>query len=137
MGDASFADQPHDAVDMGSNRLYPDCGQVWLIPFSLPCADYLIDPLALTDLTPPWPPFEDLAVVKALHVAEYGLLCLRRGYGVCLVDRFRTRVAKQRLGPTSGLRAAQLPRGPPGDPRPCTRSIRVKGTVQDATAIEC
>lgn len=95
---ASLANQPRLAVDTESNSLYAYREQVCLIQVSIPGADYLIDPLALIDLTPLWRLFEDPAVEKVLHAAEYDLLCLRRDHGVRLANLFDTRVASRTLG---------------------------------------
>ncbi len=52
-----LADQPIIAVDTESNSLFAYREQVCLIQFSTPEADYLVDPLALTDLSPLGPDF--------------------------------------------------------------------------------
>lgn len=95
---AALADQPRLAVDTESNSLHAYRERVCLIQVSIPGADYLIDPLALRDLAPLWELFEDSAVEKVFHAAEYDLLCLRRDYGVRLANLFDTRVASRTLG---------------------------------------
>lgn len=93
-----LADQPIIAVDTESNSLFAYREQVCLIQFSTPEADYLLDPLALTDLSPLGPIFADPHVQKTFHAAEYDLLCLKRDFGFGFSNLFDTMLAARILG---------------------------------------
>lgn len=90
--------QPRIAVDTESNSLHAYRERVCLIQFSIPASDYLVDPLALEDLSTLAPLFLDPAIEKTFHAAEYDLLCLKRDYGFGLLNLFDTRVASRTLG---------------------------------------
>lgn len=71
----------HLAIDTESNSLHAFQEQVCLIQISIPGSDYLVDPLALQDLTPLSSLFSDSKIEKTFHAAEYDLLCLNRDFG--------------------------------------------------------
>lgn len=92
------------AVDTESNSLHAYREQVCLIQFSTLQADYLVDPLAIADLTPLGKVFANPQIEKIFHAAEYDLICLKRDFGFCLVNIFDTRWAVRLLGyPGDGL----------------------------------
>jgi ribonuclease D len=93
-----LADQPIIAVDTESNSLYAYREQVCLIQFSTPQADYLVDPLALDDLSPLGEIFDDGRIQKTFHAAEYDLLCLKRDFSFNFQNLFDTMVAARILG---------------------------------------
>ena len=93
-----LADQPIIAVDTESNSLFAYREQVCLIQFSAPETDYLLDPLALTDLSPLEPIFADPHIQKTFHAAEYDLLCLKRDFGFSFNNLFDTMLAARILG---------------------------------------
>jgi ribonuclease D len=94
------------AVDTESNSLYAYTEQVCLIQISVPGTDYLVDPLALGDLSGLGPILADPAVLKVLHGAEYDLVVLRRDFGFTLDHLFDTMWASRILGwPAHGLAA--------------------------------
>lgn len=95
---ARLADQPFIAVDTESNSLYVYQEQVCLIQFSIPGADFLVDPLALTDLSPLAPLFADPRHEKIFHAAEYDLICLKRDFGFTIENIFDTMLAARMLG---------------------------------------
>jgi ribonuclease D len=96
--------QPRIAVDTESNSLYAYREQVCLIQFSTPEADYLVDPLALADISPLGPIFSDPEIEKVFHAVEYDLICLQRDFGFNLVNLFDTMQAARILGyPSVGL----------------------------------
>jgi ribonuclease D len=72
--------------------------QVCLIQFSTGDTDYLVDPLALTDLTPLSPIFADPKIEKIFHAAEYDIICLKRDFGYKFANIFDTMVASRVLG---------------------------------------
>lgn len=86
------------AVDTESNSLYAYREQVCLIQFSIPQADYLVDPLALDDLSPLGPIFHEPAIEKVFHAAEYDLICLKRDFSFEFNHLFDTMVAARILG---------------------------------------
>ncbi|MBL8090061.1 MAG: ribonuclease D [Anaerolineales bacterium] len=96
--------QPRVAVDTESNSLHAFREQVCLLQFSTPNADYLVDPLALTDMSLLAPIFSNLNIEKVFHAAEYDLICLRRDFGFSFANIFDTMHAARVLGyPAVGL----------------------------------
>jgi ribonuclease D len=86
------------AVDTESNSLYAYREQVCLIQFSIPEEDYLVDPLALKDLSALGPLFANPRIEKIFHAAEYDLLCLDRDFGFTFENLFDTMVAARIMG---------------------------------------
>ncbi len=86
------------AVDTESNSLHAYREQVCLIQFSTTQEDFLVDPLALRDLSPLGPIFAHPEIEKVFHAAEYDLICLRRDFGFKFNNLFDTMVAASILG---------------------------------------
>jgi ribonuclease D len=86
------------AVDTESNSLFAYQEQVCLIQFSTPEMDYLVDPLALEDLSPLGEVFSAEGTEKVFHAAEYDLICLSRDFGFEFANLFDTMVAARILG---------------------------------------
>lgn len=86
------------AVDTESNSLFAYQEQVCLIQFSIPGQDYLVDPIALPDLSPLAGLFEDPAIEKIFHAAEYDLICLKRDFDFKFNNIFDTMQAARILG---------------------------------------
>jgi ribonuclease D len=86
------------AVDTESNSLHAYREQVCLIQFSTPEIDYLVDPLALDDLSPLAPVFSNPGIEKVFHAVEYDLICLNRDFGITVVNIFDTMQAARILG---------------------------------------
>lgn len=98
--------QPALAVDTESNSLYAYRERVCLIQISIPGSDYLVDPLALHDLSGLGPLLADPSVLKVLHGAEYDLSVLHRDFGFTLANLYDTMWASRILGwPAHGLAA--------------------------------
>ena len=96
--------QSRVAVDTESNSLHAFREQVCLIQFSSTNADYLVDPLALKDLSGLAPIFADPNIEKIFHAAEYDLVCLRRDFGFTFANLFDTMHTARVLGyPAVGL----------------------------------
>jgi ribonuclease D len=92
------------AVDTESNSLHAYREQVCLVQFSIPRADYLVDPLVLLDLRPLAELFADPGIEKIFHAAEYDLICLRRDFNFSFSNLFDTMLAARILGrPAVGL----------------------------------
>jgi ribonuclease D len=103
---AHLRDEPALAVDTESNSLYVYREQVYLIQVTVPGTDYLIDPLALNDISALGPLLSDPGVLKVLHGAEYDLTVLNRDFGFTLANLFDTMWASRILGwPAHGLAA--------------------------------
>jgi ribonuclease D len=85
-------------VDTESNSLHAYRERVCLLQISVPERDHLVDPLAVPDLSPLKPFFENPRVEKIFHAAEYDLLCLRRDFGFRVSGLFDTHAASRSLG---------------------------------------
>lgn len=90
--------QPIIAVDTESNSLFAYQEQVCLIQFSTETDDYLVDPIALRDLSPLGPVFANPEIEKVFHAAEYDVLCLKRDFGFEFAHLFDTMLAARILG---------------------------------------
>jgi ribonuclease D len=93
-----FLSYPILAVDTESNSLHAYKERVCLIQFSTPETDYLIDPLALVDLSPLADVFDSPDIKKIFHAAEYDIICLKRDYGFSFQNIFDTMIAARVLG---------------------------------------
>jgi len=93
--------QPVVAIDTESNSLYAYQEQVCLIQISTVDKDYLVDPLALKDLSELSGLFESPEIEKVFHAAEYDLMCLMRDYGFRFNNIFDTMLAGRALGISS------------------------------------
>jgi ribonuclease D len=92
------------AIDTESNSLHAFREQVCLIQISIPGSDYLVDPLALRDLSPMASLFSNEKIEKTFHAAEYDLLCLNRDFDFNIHNIFDTMQAARILGyPAVGL----------------------------------
>lgn len=95
--------QPLVAVDTEGDSLYSYFDKVCLIQFSIPEADYVVDPLnANVSILAPF--FADESIQKVFHAAEYDFLSLKRDYGFTFANLFDTMLAARVLGwPRYGL----------------------------------
>jgi ribonuclease D len=101
-----LAREPAVGVDTESNSLFAYRERVCLIQFSTPDQDYILDPLALDDLSALGALFANPAQQKIFHAAEYDLICLKRDYDFKFANVFDTMVAARTLGwPRLGLGA--------------------------------
>jgi ribonuclease D len=89
--------EPVVAVDTESNSLFAYQERVCLIQFSTRQEDYLVDPLALTDLSVLAPLFANPQIEKVFHAAEYDLLCMKRDFGFDFANLFDTMLAARIL----------------------------------------
>jgi ribonuclease D len=90
--------EPVIGVDTESNSLFAYQERVCLVQFSTDLDDYLVDPLALSDLSPLGPVFADPAIEKVFHAGEYDLICMKRDYGFDFINLFDTMLAARILG---------------------------------------
>jgi ribonuclease D len=86
------------AVDTEANSLFAYREQVCLIQISSPSADFIIDPLALNDLSALGDLFNNPAIEKVFHASEYDLLILYEDYQFEFQNLFDTMIAAQILG---------------------------------------
>ncbi|MFA5835796.1 MAG: HRDC domain-containing protein [Bellilinea sp.] len=93
--------QPRVAVDTESNSLFAYMEQVCLIQFSIPGSDFMVDPIALPDLSPLAKLFSDPKIEKIFHAAEYDLICLKRDFNFEFNSVFDTMQAARILGRTN------------------------------------
>lgn len=93
-----LARHPRLAVDTESNGLHAYKEQVCLIQFSTPDTDYLLDPLALPNLSVLAPIFANPAIEKTFHAAEYDLICLKRDFDFTVNNIFDTMQAARIIG---------------------------------------
>lgn len=101
-----LAASPTVAVDTESNSLHAYRERVCLIQFSTATADYIVDPLALADLSALAPFFASPAHEKIFHAAEGDLLGLGRDFRFTFANVFDTMSAARTLGwPHVGLAA--------------------------------
>ena len=89
---------PIIAVDTESNSLFAYQEQVCLIQFSTVDADYLVDPLAIQDMSPLGAVFANPDIEKVFHAAEYDVICLKRDFQYEFNNLFDTMVASRILG---------------------------------------
>ena len=92
------------AVDTESNSLYAYNERACLIQLAVPGQDYLVDPLALGDLSPLGRLFAEPGIEKVFHAAEYDVMVLRRDFGYRFANLFDTMIASRIVGwPHYGL----------------------------------
>lgn len=92
------------ALDTESNSMHAYRGQVCLIQLSTRKQDYIIDPLAITDMQPFGRLLQSPTIEKIFHAAEYDLICMQRDFGFSVVNVFDTMLASRLLGvPNVGL----------------------------------
>ena len=90
--------QPTIAVDTESNSLHAYKERVCLIQFSTREEDFIVDPIAITNLDILQPVFANHSVEKVFHAAEYDLIGLWRDFGWKVNSIFDTMVAARALG---------------------------------------
>lgn len=86
------------AVDLESDSLYHYYDKLCLLQLSAEGTDYIIDPLAVSDLSPLAPVFADRGIEKIFHAAENDLTLLHRCLGFEVVGIFDTQLAAQVVG---------------------------------------
>ncbi|PKO14160.1 MAG: hypothetical protein CVU39_15310 [Chloroflexi bacterium HGW-Chloroflexi-10] len=95
-----LSQQKSIAVDTESNSLYAYEEKICLIQFSTTSTDYLVDPLALIDISPLGLIFSDTQIEKIFHAAEYDIMCLKRDFNFSFNNIFDTMIASRTLGRT-------------------------------------
>jgi len=95
---ADLTTQPAIAVDTESNSLHAYQERVCLIQISTIKQDYLVDPLAISSLTPLGEVFANPVVQKVFHAGDYDLTCLKRDYAFTFANYFDTSLAAAAVG---------------------------------------
>ena len=95
---ADLSAQTRIAVDTESNSLHAFREQVCLMQFTTRKKDYVVDPLALKDISSLAPIFNNAGIEKIFHAAEYDLICLRRDFHFQFSKLFDTMHAARVLG---------------------------------------
>ncbi len=95
---AELAKCPRLAFDTESNGFYAYKERVCLVQISSPTEDYIVDPIAIPDLSALGPLFADPKIEKLFHAGEYDVLCLKRDYGFTFSNLYDTMIAARVLG---------------------------------------
>ena len=103
---AVIARQTEIAVDLEMDSLHHYREKVCLIQISTRSESWLIDPLALNDLSPLKGPLSDPDILVVMHGADYDIRSLHRDFGIEVNNLFDTMIAARFLGiPEFGLAA--------------------------------
>ena len=94
------------ALDTETNHSHAYQSRVCLIQLRTNAGEFIVDPLAVEDLSSLGRTLEDASILKVIHSAENDLLWLHRDYGFTCESLFDTEVAGRLLGaPRSNLGA--------------------------------
>lgn len=103
---AALAHAPRMAIDTEADSLYHYVQKVCLLQISTDSTTYIVDPLAVTDLSLLQPMMADSAVEKVFHAAGSDIAGLRRDHTLSFSGVFDTHIAAQLVGlPAVGLSA--------------------------------
>jgi ribonuclease D len=86
------------AVDTESNSMHAYRERVCLVQFSTPGADFIVDAIALKDLSPLATVFASPELEKIFHAAEGDVLNLARDFGFTFANIFDTMTGARTLG---------------------------------------
>ena len=95
-------------LDTESNSLHAYRERVCLIQIGTSEESYLVDPLAIDDLSSLGRLLADSSIVKVIHGCDYDLRSLNRDYGFTIQGLFDTQIAARFLGSTSPNLASVL-----------------------------
>ncbi len=90
--------EPLLAIDTESNSLYAYYEQVCLVQLSTREEDYIVDPLAVDDMSPLGIILADPAIEIIFHAAEYDVITLKRDFGYTFSTIFDTMLAARICG---------------------------------------
>ena len=96
------------AVDLEMDSLHHYQEKVCLIQISTRTESWLIDPLALKDLSPLASPLGNKNILIVMHGADYDIRSLHRDFGIEVCNLFDTMIASRLLGITEFGLAALL-----------------------------
>ena len=97
---ADLASESLLAVDTESNSLHSYQERVCLIQIATSEKTFLLDPLAVTDLSALGNLLANPSITKVAHGSDYDLRCLHRDYGFTVKPLFDTELAARFLGIT-------------------------------------
>ncbi|MBI4386675.1 MAG: HRDC domain-containing protein [Elusimicrobia bacterium] len=86
------------AVDIESDSFYSYHPKICLIQISTDADNFIVDPLAIKDMSPLGPLLRDENIEKVFHAAEYDVQCLKGEYGFEIAHLFDTMAAARLLG---------------------------------------
>ena len=86
------------AIDTEADSMHHYLERVCLVQVATPQSTYLLDPLALVDLSPLGPVMANPRVLKLLHGADYDVRGLNRDWGLTFTNLFDTHIAARFLG---------------------------------------
>jgi ribonuclease D len=89
---------PAIGVDTEGDSFFSYTEKVCLVQISDGKTDYVVDPLAVRDLSPLAPIMADRRTVKVFHGADYDVVCLKRDFGFDIRGLFDTMLASQLVG---------------------------------------
>lgn len=93
-----LSSQSSVAIDTEADSFHSYFEKTCLIQIASSQREYVVDPLALSDLSPLATVFADPRIEKVFHAAEYDILILKRDYGFSFQNIFDTMVASKVLG---------------------------------------
>jgi len=104
---AELRHEPRLAIDTESNGFYAYQERVCLLQISSAREDFIVDPIAIADLSALGELTAAPHIEKVFHAGEYDVLCLKRDYGFAFANVFDTMIAGRLLGAKElGLAAA-------------------------------
>ena len=95
---AELASEPMLALDTESNSLHSYRERVCLIQIATAGDIFLLDPLAVTDLSALGSLLANPSISKVFHGSDYDVRCLHRDYGFTVSSLFDTERAARFLG---------------------------------------
>lgn len=97
----SLSKEKRIAVDLEADSLYHFQEKVCLIQMSANGSNFVLDPLAIPNLSPLAPLFADGNIQKIFHGADYDVRSLYRDFGIVINNLFDTELASRFLGVAS------------------------------------
>jgi ribonuclease D len=97
----SLSREKRIAVDLEADSLYHFQEKVCLIQMAANGSNFVVDPLAIPDLSPLAPLFADENIQKIFHGADYDIRSLYRDFGIEIHNLFDTELASRFLGVAS------------------------------------
>ncbi|MDY6825436.1 MAG: ribonuclease D [Thermodesulfobacteriota bacterium] len=95
---ARLENQDVIAVDLEADSMFHFREKVCLLQIGTRNHCFLIDPLAVTDLSPLTPLFADAGIKKIFHGADFDVRCLHRDFGIAIKNLFDCEIACKFLG---------------------------------------